>query len=276
MNTERKKTFTGHCCTQMHRKEAWCLSFLFRNIHAESRESNIKCVSKTHETSPLLSVRSPPVWWGKQFVGEAACQAQPAFAKVGPCHQILAPPRKVANQDHEKLRWHAVTSYDHQILPPSRQVLSLPSFTWLLLYYFFLYLSFLTLPLCLLFFLYKSVHRKFFNWTSYRFRWAVRLYFFCSGSKSALTRMFSSSSFSACVLEWQIEVSETRAQGGFACARETSTVSLLCFFSAYSLAHVTCVRSNMFCSLYISTSFRLLFRIVQGCPGQFPMVAESN
>ena len=32
----------------------------------------------------------------------------------------------------------------------------------------------------------------------------------------------------------------------------------------------------MFFSLYVSTSFRLQIRIVQGCAGQFPMVAESN
>ena len=126
------------------------------------------------------------------FCEESSMSGTACLCKSRPMSPNTAP---AAKSGQPRSRKTAVTSYDHQILPPSRQVLSLPSFTWLLLYYFFLYLSFLTLPLywqfhycpflylattllflsllvcsfavlfldCSLAVLSKSAHRKFFN-----------------------------------------------------------------------------------------------------------------
>lgn len=141
---------------------------------------------------PSLVGPHPAVLVRQEFCEESSMSGTACLCKSRPMSPNTAP---AAKSGQPRSRKTAVTSYDHQILPPSRQVLSLPSFTWLLLYYFFLYLSFLTLPLywqfhycpflylattllflsllvcsfavlfldCSLAVLSKSAHRKFFN-----------------------------------------------------------------------------------------------------------------
>ncbi len=268
----------------------------------------IKCDSKNHETSPVSSVRSPPARWGKHSVWKTACRAQPALEKVGPYHQILPLPGKVANQDHEILRWQVkITKYcpRHKKCCPflyltvSLLFLSVLDFSFTLpLFWHFHYgpflhlatISLLCLFLCgsfpwLLFFQSPCIGNLstelpevvyiFLSFIVISFFGGWFVLIFCAQSTFACWM----SSFSACVLECTGQFVANWGIGNTCSRRPRLRLRISIthqVFPAYSLAHVTCVWRNMFFSLYGSTSFRLQIRIVQGCPGQFPMVAESN